>query len=91
MSTEKLAGAARVYAQALARALPWVEALPLPDRDRFVAEVAGALCGQAPRGRFAMLDDLVEDWRNTAAVWSDASLAEALSREVAAPLGRPVE
>ena len=78
------------FAVALAAALPWVAFLPEQDREAFVTEAADTLRACASLGRFTAFADLIDDWRNTAEVWSDPALAASLTAEVAAPLDQPV-
>jgi len=78
------------FAAALAAALPWVAFLPERDREAFAAEAADTLRACASIGRFSAFADLIEDWRNTAEVWSDPALAASLASEVPEPLDQPV-
>lgn len=78
------------FAVALAAALPWVAFLPDADREAFATEAADTLRACASIGRFTAFADLIEDWRNTAEVWSDPNLAAALATEVSEPLDQPV-
>jgi len=79
------------FASALAAALPWVTFLPERDREAFAAGAADTLRACASIGRFTAFADLIEDWRNTAEVWSDPTLAASLSAEVAEPLDVPLD
>jgi hypothetical protein len=79
------------FAAALAATLPWVAFLPEQDREAFAIEAADTLRACASIGRFTAFADLIEDWRNTAEVWSDPALASSLSGEVAEPLDMPVD
>ena len=78
------------FAAALAAALPWVAFLPDADRETFATEAADTLRACASIGRFTAFADLIDDWRNTAEVWSDPGLAASLAAEVATPLDQPV-
>lgn len=78
------------FAVALAAALPWVAFLPEADREAFAIEAADTLRACASIGRFTAFADLIEDWRNTAEVWSDPALAASLSADVPKPLDQPV-
>lgn len=78
------------FATAFAEAQPWAAFLPVQDRETFAAEAADTLRACASIGRFTAFADLVEDWRNTAEVWSDPALAESLAAEVSEPLDQPV-
>lgn len=77
------------FAVALAAALPWVTFLPDTDREAFATEVADTLRACASIGRFTAFADLIEDWRNTAEVWSDPNVAASLATEVTEPLDQP--
>lgn len=70
------------FAAALAMVLPWVAFLPDTDREAFVTEAADTLRVCAPICRFTAFADLIDDWRNTAEIWSDVSLAAFLAAEV---------
>lgn len=78
------------FASALSAALPWVAFLPKPDREEFATEAADTLRACASIGRFTAFADLIEDWRNTAEIWSDPGLAASLRAEVPEPLDVPV-
>ncbi|WP_341258614.1 hypothetical protein [Gordonia malaquae] len=70
-------------AVALAAALPWVAFLPDADRRVFATESVETLRVCASVGRYAAFADLIEDWRNTAEVWSDPDLAALLAADIA--------
>jgi hypothetical protein len=78
------------FAAALATALPWVAFLPEDDRAAFVGEAADTLRACASIGRYTAFADLIEEWRNTAEIWSDPALAESLSADIKDPLDVPV-
>lgn len=78
------------FAAALAATLPWMTFLPEADREAFVTDAADTLRACASIGRFTAFADLIEEWRNTAGVWSDPALAESLAAEVPEPLDQPV-
>lgn len=79
------------FAVGLAEALPWVAFLPDADRETFVSEAAETLRACVSIGRYSAFADLIHDWRNTAEIWSDSSLAESLAAEVAVPVDLPVD
>lgn len=79
------------FAAAFAASLPWVAFLPETDRVVFVTEAADTLRVCASIGRYTEFAHLVDDWRNTAEVWSDPALAASLSAEVIEPLNEPVD
>jgi hypothetical protein len=72
---------------ALASTLPWVAFLQEDDRRTFVEEAVSTLRACASIGRYAAFASLVEDWRNTAEIWSDPALA----RSLATPIDEPVD
>lgn len=78
------------FTSSLAAALPWVAFLPQRDREQFAVESADTLRACASIGRYAAFSDLIEDWRNTAAIWSDPDLAASLSGTVGEPLDQRV-
>ncbi|BAK38273.1 hypothetical protein MLP_52590 [Microlunatus phosphovorus NM-1] len=78
------------FAAALVTVLPWVAFLPDTDRETFATEAADTLRACASIGRFTALADLIDNWRNTAEIWSDPSLAASLAAEVSTPLDQPV-
>lgn len=61
---------------------PWVDALPEPDRHRFVADFARAFQASADLGQWALLDQTIREWRNTAFVHADSELAAALAEPI---------
>lgn len=69
---------------------PWASSLPEEERRTFADQAADALRTGADTGRFDALTTLVEDWRNTAEIWSDPDLAAALAADVEVPLGDQV-
>lgn len=79
------------FATAFAGSLPWVAFLPETDQVVFVAEAADTLRACASIGRYTEFASLVDDWRNTAEVWSDPALAASLSADVTEPLNEPVD
>lgn len=78
------------FVSSLTESLPWTVFLPEPDREAFAAEAAETLHACASIGRFTAFADLVEDWRNTAEIWSDTSLAASLRTDIPEPLNQPV-
>lgn len=74
------------FAVALAATLPWVSFLPTQDQQSFATEATDTLRACASICRFTAFADLIEDWRTTAEVWSDPTLAATLTREVPEPL-----
>ncbi|TFD52367.1 hypothetical protein E3T46_05735 [Cryobacterium sp. Hh11] len=78
------------FASSFATAQPWVAFLPARDRKRFAVETAETLRACASIGRYTAFAELMEDWRNTAEIWSDPDLAAALSGGINEPLDQRV-
>jgi hypothetical protein len=75
---------------------PWVDALPAEDRHQFVTDFARAFLASAELGQWSMLEQIIREWRNTAAVHADHELATSLARPVETdedfgPVPRPTE
>lgn len=66
----------------------WVAFLPEADRRAVADDSAAALTASSGSSEFT---NLMEDWRNTAEIWSDSELARALSTPIDEPLDLPVE
>jgi len=78
------------FVDEFATTLPWIGFLPSEDRMAFVLEASEMLRACASVGRFVAFEQLVEDWRNTAEIWSDTALASALLAPVDDPLNTRV-
>lgn len=70
-------------ARSLADEFPWVDALPAGDRHQFITDFARAFQASAEMGQWSLLDQILREWRNTAAIHADHDLAASL----AIPLG----
>ena len=81
----------QVFAQALEERLPWVRFLPKNERDAFTREFLATAEASASAGSTAALARLIHEWRATAEIWSDPSLANELRRALPAPSGGPVQ
>ncbi|GAJ79668.1 hypothetical protein NBRGN_016_00520 [Nocardia brasiliensis NBRC 14402] len=68
-----------VAARALLDEFPWVDVLPPDAQGRFVKDFARAFQASAELGQWALLAQVVVEWRSTAAVYADPVLAEQLS------------
>lgn len=79
------------FPAALMSTLPWVSFLPEEDQATFAQEATESLKACASLGRYTAFARLVEDWRNTAEIWSDPDLAESLGYAVDEPINTPVE
>jgi hypothetical protein len=72
---------------ALAEEFPWLDVLPDADRRKFAADFVRAVQASAELGRWAVLAQVIVEWRATAAVHADPALAEELSRPLDDDLG----
>ena len=61
----------------------------LPDRDRrqFVADFVRAVSASAELGRWSVLEQVLVEWKATAAIYADPALAEDLARPLNQDLG----
>ena len=73
------------------QSFPWIGFLPSDERAEFVKETSATLRACASIGRFSALDNVIDDWRNTAEIWSDPILASTLAEPVAHPIDTPVD
>ena len=69
---------------------PWVTFLPATERTQFETAVLETLRGCAALGRFTAFEDLIDSWRGTAELWSDAASARRLPAPIVAPHGGAV-
>jgi hypothetical protein len=69
-----------VLQDALGDAFPWLELLPEPDRETFADEFSRVVVATADLDNFVPLGQLVREWRATADVHADPSLARNLRR-----------
>ena len=67
-------------AELLKRRFPWVRLLPLDARVTFVREFVETLQACASVRNPSCLDELLGDWKATAAVYADSALAAELHR-----------
>jgi hypothetical protein len=72
---------------ALAEEFPWADLLPVDDRRRFAIDFARAVQASAELGQWDVLSQVLVEWRATAAIHADPSLAAELSRPVGDDLG----
>lgn len=79
------------FTGALADALPWVAFLPKKEQETFAIEAADTLRACVSIGRYTAFANLIEDWRDTAEIWSDPALADSLASDLAEPLDVPVD
>jgi hypothetical protein len=57
---------------------PWMRWLPDEEKDLALADIIGELVAGAESGSLEPFDRAVNEWRDTAVIWSDPSLAERL-------------
>ena len=79
------------FIEEFTQSFPWTEFLPVDERAEFVRDTASTLQACASIGRFTALGNLIDEWRNTAEIWSDPVLASALAESVDVPLDVPVD
>ena len=79
---------ARRLSERLVDALPWARFLPEDDRSVFLGEVASCAEACAAVGVWAPLDQLVREWRHTAAVYADPQSLSLLTRHHSGEFGR---
>ena len=72
---------------ALAEEFPWADLLPADDRRRFAIDFARAVQASAELGQWDVLSQVLVEWRATAAINADPSLAAELSRPIDDDLG----
>lgn len=76
------------FADAVAT-IPWVSFLPATEREIFVEEVVRTAEGAAELGRMAALAQVLVEWKATAAIHADPTLAIELKRPIV-EIGRRV-
>lgn len=74
-----------VLDQVLDQAFPWAMFLPPLDRQTFIREYTRLMLGCAELGNYARVAQLLDEWRNTAAIHSDPELAKRLQTPVEKP------
>ncbi|QYN40956.1 hypothetical protein K1T35_32875 [Pseudonocardia sp. DSM 110487] len=73
--------------EALTEEFPWLDKLPVDDRRRFASEFGQAVQASAELGQWDVLSQALFEWRATAEIHADPSLAAELSRPVDDDLG----
>lgn len=71
----------RRFAEAVA-AIPWVSFMPVDEREVFVDEVVRTAEGAAELGSMAALAQVLNEWKATAAIHADPTLAIELKRPI---------
>ena len=79
----------RALDEALADAFPWIEFLPGVDRSLFTDEFSRVAIAAAELDSYGPLSQLIREWRATAEIHADPSLARSLRRATQAE-GEPV-
>lgn len=74
-------------AEALSDEFPWIDRLPDADRAIFVGEFVRAFQASAELGEWHSLDQMITEWKSTAAVYSDRRLVGVLSEPLVDDLG----
>src|SRR5688500_17091111 len=72
---------------ALTEECPWLDILPEADRRQFATDFVRAVQASAELGRWTVLAQVILEWRATAVVHADPTLAEELSRPLDDDLG----
>ena len=75
---------------ALADAFPWVEFLPMAEREVFAEELARTMVAASSVDSYAPFAQLVREWRATAETCADPELAQRLAAPINDPTGGPV-
>jgi hypothetical protein len=78
---------AEAAVEVLREEFPWVDLLPFTDRQQFAVDFVRAVGASAEVGRWSVLEQVLVEWRATAAVHADSSLAEELTRPLDQDLG----
>ncbi|MGH7722321.1 MAG: hypothetical protein ACRENL_05730 [Candidatus Dormibacteria bacterium] len=74
--------------EALGEAFPWLEFLPRADRRVFVDEFSRVAAATAELDSYGPMSQLVREWRATAEVHAEPTLAQRLRRPTEAAGGR---
>jgi hypothetical protein len=85
----------RVLVELLAEQLPWLRWLPDDERPQAIDEIIGELLAGASTGNLEPFGFALNEWRETATIWSNPELARRLhgpfpgdGPEILAPSGR---
>ncbi|MFC5993487.1 hypothetical protein ACFQE5_04565 [Pseudonocardia hispaniensis] len=73
--------------ESLTEEFPWVDLLPDDDRRRFAVDFVRAVQASAELGQWSVLAQALVEWRATAAIHADPTLAEELSRPIDGDFG----
>jgi hypothetical protein len=76
-----------VAAKALLDEFPWVDVLPEDEKAEFVTDFARAFQASAELGEWSVLAQVVREWRSTAMIHADPTLADHLSGPLDDDLG----
>lgn len=80
----------KALADALGDAFPWLEFLPARDRRLFVDEFSRVVTAAATLDSYAPLTQFVSEWRATAEIHADPTLARRLRGAVDAEGARVI-
>jgi hypothetical protein len=72
---------------ALTEEFPWLDLLPETDRRQFATDFVRAVQASAELGRWAVLAQVIVEWKATATVHADPALLEELTRPLDDDLG----
>jgi hypothetical protein len=78
---------AEAAAEVLGEEFPWVDLLPVGDRQRFAVDFVRAVGASAELGRWSVLAQVLVEWKASAAIHADRALVEELTRPLEDDLG----
>jgi hypothetical protein len=73
--------------ESLAEEFPWIDLLPADDRRRFAADFVRAVQASAELGQWSVLEQVLTEWRSTAAIHADPRLVAELSEPIDGDFG----
>jgi hypothetical protein len=82
---------ARLLLSALPEVFPWVRFLPAKDVRQFLVELVETVAASSELGNLAALAPVVAAWRDTAEIYADPELYQALTISLDATDDGPVE
>lgn len=72
---------------ALRSEFPWMDVLPTQSIPRFVEDFVRAFAAASELGQWTLLEQTVQEWRSTAAIYADPTLSEQLSGPIEGDFG----
>jgi hypothetical protein len=72
----------KLLGTALVDAFPWLEVLPSNDRKAFVDEFSRVVVAASELDSYALLTQVVREWRATAEIYADPGLARRLAKPI---------